>query len=102
MIGNELRHLEHRYLALAAEYRAELVISVNQPPVDSILQLVLLDVVQIFFVTSVRGNGDVPTTAPSVAEGVIAFIKAALGLRLAPDFLGAAFLAVAMVLLPVS
>ena len=32
-----------------------------------------------FFVTSVRGNGFVPTTSPSAALGVIGFMNAALG-----------------------
>src|SRR5207302_8945651 len=48
-----------------------------------------------FLVTSVRGRGALPITAASDALGVMAFIKAALGLRLTPDafFLGAAFFA---------
>jgi hypothetical protein len=37
-------------------------------------------------VTSVRGSGALPITAESEALGVIAFMKAALGLRLTPDF----------------
>jgi hypothetical protein len=35
-----------------------------------------------FFVTSVRGNGFVPTTSPSAALGVIGFMNAALGFLL--------------------
>src|SRR6516164_8136707 len=34
-----------------------------------------------------------PTTAASVADGVIAFMNAAFGLRFAPDFFAAAFFA---------
>jgi hypothetical protein len=34
---------------------------------------------QSFFVTSVRGNGLVPTTSLSAALGVIGFMNAALG-----------------------
>src|SRR5207253_10699519 len=45
MIRNELRHLEHRNLALAAEYGAELVVGVDESLVDGILKPVLLDVV---------------------------------------------------------
>ena len=45
MIRYELRHLEHRHLALAAEHSAELVVGVDQPSVHGILQAVLLDVV---------------------------------------------------------
>lgn len=36
---------------------------------------------QIFLVTSVRGSGLAPTTAARTADGVIAFMKAAFGLR---------------------
>src|SRR3954463_11812850 len=48
-----------------------------------------------FLVTSVRGSGALPITAASDALGVMAFIKAALGLRFTPDafFFGAAFFA---------
>src|SRR6185369_14538922 len=48
---------------------------------------------QSLLVTSVRGIGLVPTTAASVELGIIGFMNAALGFRLAPDFFGAAFLA---------
>jgi hypothetical protein len=41
---------------------------------------------QIFLVTSVRGIGELPTTAASAGLGVIAFMNAALGLRFAPAF----------------
>jgi hypothetical protein len=42
----------------------------------------------------VRGSGVLPITAASDALGVIGFMKAAFGLRLAPDaFFGAAFFA---------
>jgi hypothetical protein len=34
-----------------------------------------------FFVTSVRGNGFVPTTSPSASLGCIGFMNAALGFR---------------------
>src|SRR4051812_49558938 len=44
-----------------------------------------------FLVTSVRGSGAVPTTALSCALGVIAFMNAALGVRLAPPFFAAFF-----------
>jgi hypothetical protein len=40
-----------------------------------------------FLVTSVRGIGVEPTTVASCALGVIAFMNAAFGVRLAPDFL---------------
>ncbi len=42
---------------------------------------------QIFLVTSVRGSGVAPITAARVADGVIGFMNAALGVR------GAAFFA---------
>jgi hypothetical protein len=42
-------------------------------------------------VTSVRGSGFAPTTAASGADGVISFMKAALGLRAAAGFAAAAF-----------
>jgi hypothetical protein len=41
-------------------------------------------------VTSVRGSGFAPTTAASVADGVISFMKAAFGLRAAAGFFAAA------------
>jgi hypothetical protein len=47
-----------------------------------------------FFVTSVRGSGFDPTTMASAALGIIGFMNAALGFRLAPDFF-AVFFAVA-------
>ena len=43
--------------------------------------------IQSFFVTSVRGIGLVPTTAPSCSLGCIGFMNAAFGVRFAPDFL---------------
>src|SRR6185312_8689782 len=46
-----------------------------------------------FLVISVRGIGLLPTTAASSGEGVIAFMKAAFGLRAAAFFLAGAFLA---------
>ena len=48
-----------------------------------------------FLVTSVRGIGLAPITAASAALGVMAFMKAALGVRFlaAGAFAGAAFLA---------
>src|SRR3954466_7124928 len=48
-----------------------------------------------FLVTSVRGSGALPITAGRDALGVMAFMKAALGLRFTPDafFLGADFFA---------
>src|SRR3954464_16067598 len=48
-----------------------------------------------FLVTSVRGSGALPITAARDALGVMAFMKAALGLRFTPDafFLGADFFA---------
>src|SRR5438034_3156226 len=49
MAGNQLGHLEHRYLFLAAENLPQLVIGIDQAPVDRVLQLVLLDVVPDFF-----------------------------------------------------
>src|SRR5438105_3631153 len=53
---------------------------------------------QSFLVTSVRGIGALPTTALNCALGVMAFMNAAFGVRLAPPFLAflvdfAAFLA---------
>ena len=45
VIRDELGHLEHRHLALAAEDGAELFVRVDQAPVDGILKFVLLDVV---------------------------------------------------------
>src|SRR6185437_8448007 len=51
---------------------------------------------QSFFVISVRGIGLFPTTAPSAADGCIAFMNAAFGVRLAPffaAFFGALFFA---------
>src|ERR1035437_193304 len=38
---------------------------------------------QIFFVSSVRGIGDIPTTAPTTASGCTGFMNAAFGLRFA-------------------
>jgi hypothetical protein len=46
------------------------------------------------FVTSVRGIGEPPTTAARSALGVIGFMKAGFGARLAPERLRVAFLAV--------
>src|SRR3954470_17051905 len=48
---------------------------------------------QSFFVTSVRGSGAVPTTVPSCALGVIGFMNAAFGTRLAPLFFAVFFVA---------
>jgi hypothetical protein len=51
---------------------------------------------QIFFTTSVRGSGMAPTTAASMALGVIGFMKAVLGVRFTAGlaaFLAAGFLA---------
>jgi hypothetical protein len=45
VLVHQLRHLEHRYLALAAEDRLELGVGVDHPAVLRVLQLVLLDVV---------------------------------------------------------
>jgi hypothetical protein len=45
-----------------------------------------------FFVTSVRGSGELPTTGASCALGVIGFMNAALGTLLVPDFFLAVFL----------
>jgi hypothetical protein len=42
-------------------------------------------------VTSVRGSGLLPTTAAKELDGVIAFMNAALGLRLAAGFFAAFF-----------
>src|SRR5579864_4344878 len=47
---------------------------------------------QILLVTSVRGSGFSPTTAPSAGDGVSGFMNAAFGLRFAA-FFGAAFFA---------
>src|SRR3974390_809699 len=47
---------------------------------------------QTLLVTSVRGRGFSPTTAPSWGDGVSGFMNAAFGLRFAA-FLGAAFFA---------
>src|SRR5512134_1636037 len=44
MLVDVLRHLEHRDLTLAAEDLAQLLVGVDHPPVDRVLQLVLLDV----------------------------------------------------------
>src|SRR5687768_12079921 len=48
-----------------------------------------------FFVTSVRGIGEEPTTAESCALGCMAFMKAAFGVRFAAFFAGAFFFAAA-------
>jgi hypothetical protein len=45
-----------------------------------------------FFVTSVRGSGEEPTTVLSCALGVMGFMNAAFGVRLAPDRLAVFFL----------
>jgi hypothetical protein len=45
MIRDELRHFEHRHFALAAEHRPELLVGIDEAPIDRVLQLVLLDVV---------------------------------------------------------
>src|SRR5262245_41856416 len=46
---------------------------------------------QIFLVRSVRGNGELPTTAASALSGVTGRRNAALGLRFLPDFFAAFF-----------
>jgi hypothetical protein len=46
-----------------------------------------------FFVTSVRGSGFDPTTIASAALGIIGFMKAALGVRLARAFFAGFFAA---------
>src|SRR6476661_665772 len=48
---------------------------------------------QSFLVISVRGIGELPTTAASCASGCIGFMNAAFGVRLAPDFFAVFFLA---------
>src|SRR5437660_6047290 len=45
VVRDQFGHLEHRYLPFAAEDLTQLVVSVDQAPVDGILKLVLLDVV---------------------------------------------------------
>src|SRR5260370_6500245 len=50
---------------------------------------------QSFFTTSVRGSGLSPTTSAKTGDGCIAFMNAALGLRLVPvDFFEALFFAI--------
>src|SRR5262249_21344287 len=50
-----------------------------------------------FLTTSVRGSGRSPTTSASTGDGVIAFMKAAFGLRLAPvDFFAPFFVFLAI------
>src|SRR5712691_10887480 len=48
MARNQLGHLEHRYLLLAAKNLPQLFVGIDQAPVDRVLQLVLLDVVPDF------------------------------------------------------
>src|SRR6476661_3271839 len=48
---------------------------------------------QSFLVISVRGIGELPTTAERAASGCIGFMNAAFGVRLAPDFFAVFFLA---------
>src|SRR6266513_3184038 len=60
-------------------------------------RLFLFTYCQSFFTTSVRGSGLSPTIFASAAEGCMAFMKAALGLRavfLAAGFLAAFFAAI--------
>ena len=45
MPGDEFRHLEHAYLALAVEYRPERVVRVDHSSLFLVLTTVLLDVV---------------------------------------------------------
>ena len=45
MSGDEFRHLEHAYLALAIEYRPERVVSVDHGSLLFVLTTVLLDIV---------------------------------------------------------
>src|ERR1700686_3106670 len=55
--------------------------------------LFLLMYSQSFLVTSVRGAGAPPITAPSSALGIIGFMKAAFGARFTAGFLAADFFA---------
>src|SRR6478672_13881124 len=48
---------------------------------------------QSFLVSSVRGSGELPTTAESALSGVTGRMKAALGVRFLLDFLAAFFVA---------
>jgi hypothetical protein len=93
MIRDELRHLEHRHLLLSPEDRTELLVGVDKAPIDVVLQLVLLDVVPDLLGDIGAGMGIEPTTAASIADGVIGFMNAAFGLRFAVDFFAAGFFA---------
>jgi hypothetical protein len=42
VIRDELGHLEHRYLALAAEHGLQLFVGIDETTIDRILQFVLL------------------------------------------------------------
>ena len=50
MSGDEFRHLEHAYLALAIEYRPERVVRVDHGSLLFVLTTVLLDIVPELFV----------------------------------------------------
>ena len=86
MTRNEFRHFKHGDLFLATENGFQLVICVDIAFVGFILQLVLLDVIPNFFVTSVRGIAAAPITAAKTGEIVIGFMNAAFGLRAAAGF----------------
>ena len=93
MIRDELGHLEHRHLLLAAEHRAQLLVGVDEAPIDGVLQLVLLDVVPDLLGDIGAGHRHRADNGGEHADGVIGFMNAAFGLRFAADFFAAGFFA---------
>jgi hypothetical protein len=89
-------------LGFAAEYGFQLVVGIDHAAVGRILQIVLFDVIPHFFGHFGTRQGCCADDGAREADGVIAFMKAALGLRaagaffaagLAAAFAGAAFFA---------
>ena len=75
MLGDIFVHFEHRDF-IDAEDSLELGVCEDSALVRLVLKLVLLDVIQTFLTTSVRGMGAAPTTAASSFEGVNGLEKA--------------------------
>ena len=85
MFIDRLGHLKHIQL-LAAENRLQFVIGDDFAHILRILEFVLLDVRQTFFVTSLRGSGSVPTILASCSDGCMGFMNALFVLALPAGF----------------
>ena len=77
--GRGLVHLEHAYLALAAEDSLEFLVSQDLPLVLRVLEILGLDVLPHLAHHLGAGNGEEPTTAASSFEGCSGFIRAGFG-----------------------